>query len=96
MAKEKEGTVIDVTGMSPEFLAILQAAMVKDGGRALVNSVASVEKNAASTRVADRAYRDTAKFMKEKFPTDYAKAYEEFKTAATILEKAGKLKKAKA
>jgi hypothetical protein len=103
MAKNTENVIpvpapvtIDTAGMDPNLLAALQAAMAKDGGKSLMNSVASLDKNAAATRVADHAARNTAKYMKEKFPTVYAEAYEWNKAVASALEKEGKLKKAKA
>jgi hypothetical protein len=92
-----EPVTIDVTGMDPAMLAALQNAMAKDGGKSLLTSLTNAEKYAATTRIADHAYRATTKFLKEKFcPEVYAKAYEWEKAVAADLESKGLLKKDKA
>lgn len=90
MAKDKnEGQVINTEGMDPALLAVLKAAMEKDGGKSLLKNVESVKKNELNTKIADKAYRLTASYMKEKFPDEYAKAYEWNKAVATELVNKG-------
>ena len=87
---ETKEQVIDTAGMNPALLAALQAAMAKDGGASLLKSVESVKKNEMATKVADKAYRATAKFMKETYPKLYEDAYAWNKEIARLEVEAGK------
>lgn len=90
MAKEIKAQVINTEGMDPALIAALQAAMAKDGGTSLLKSVEAVKKNEMATKISDKAYRATAKFMKEQYPKVYEDAYAWNKEVARLEVEAGK------